>query len=1018
MQITRVELKNIKNHAEGEWVFRPGVIAICGPNGAGKTTILEAIAWALFDHLDYKRDDFVKRGTKRGQVAVGFVSDLDNREYIITRDTAGGYSVYDPATKMRLAEQKNQVIPWLCQHLGVEKGTDLAALFKTTIGVPQGAFAYDFALPPSNRKNVFDQILKVEEYRRASDNLRDTLRHIENLITEADRRLAEAEGELKAFEETKRLHDETELRLQSLESGQAEAVAERDRAQREVASLDELQHKIEVLRRTIEQLRVRLEVKRDSLATAQEAVEQARAAARLVEGARRGYENYVAASSRLTVLEKQREARDELRDRVMTVERDLIEARSQSRLCQERLREIAVSRDELAGLSDKIEEQNGIEAKIAQLREWRGELQGLQQTLAALGRELENLRRRFSSLSAQVEAAEAQRETAAMVELLEAERTRLDAEINQSELALNSYRLKRDHLETLRRTQARLLSELEQNGIEMANLEPLTALAGGLAEVEARQQGGTEEFARLRAELARDEEMIRSLDRGGVCPLLTEKCLNLRPGESLDSRFRSGLAERRVEIEKLQSALIELSEEVKRSRAAAAETSRLPRLRAESARLANELEANRKQIAGLEDAVSLGAKMGEDDIQRLKVKRSELEAQIREARDAQRVYNQAEILRSEIGEVTKGGEAKRLERDEVNRRIAGLGDVEARLAESESALRSLGDPRGRAAALERVVTREDELRRELENAEGRAAQITVSLSQANVELQVFASLDFDIAQAVQTRAESERDYQAFIANEQIAATVAAREREMATLTSEIGQTEESLSAADGELSEFESGYDAGRHRRAQNELEGLRERVTQLAAQIEHTREQYSTLRQQLSRLNEVRERMREQVAERERLQRLRGTADFIRDILQKAAPYITESYLFSISLEANQLFREITGRHDVTLRWMKDYEITVEEEGRERPFLNLSGGEQMAAALAVRLALLKELSEVNIAFFDEPTTNMDEERRRNLAQQIGRIKDFHQLFVISHDDSFEGYTDQIVSLGERSGVA
>ena len=41
----------------------------------------------------------------------------------------------------------------------------------------------------------------------------------------------------------------------------------------------------------------------------------------------------------------------------------------------------------------------------------------------------------------------------------------------------------------------------------------------------------------------------------------------------------------------------------------------------------------------------------------------------------------------------------------------------------------------------------------------------------------------------------------------------------------------------------------------------------------------------------------------------------------------------------------------------------------------------------------------------------MDEERRRNLAQQIGRIKNFHQLFVISHDDSFEGFTDQVVTL-------
>ncbi len=148
----------------------------------------------------------------------------------------------------------------------------------------------------------------------------------------------------------------------------------------------------------------------------------------------------------------------------------------------------------------------------------------------------------------------------------------------------------------------------------------------------------------------------------------------------------------------------------------------------------------------------------------------------------------------------------------------------------------------------------------------------------------------------------------------------------------------------------------------------------------------------------------------------MQETADFIRDILNKAAPYITETWLFSISHEANQLFREITGRYDVTLRWTKDYEVTLEEEGRERPFANLSGGEQMAAALAVRLALLRQLSEINIAFFDEPTTNMDEERCRNLAQQIGRIRSFQQLFVISHDDSFESFTDQVITLNAKEG--
>jgi exonuclease SbcC len=156
----------------------------------------------------------------------------------------------------------------------------------------------------------------------------------------------------------------------------------------------------------------------------------------------------------------------------------------------------------------------------------------------------------------------------------------------------------------------------------------------------------------------------------------------------------------------------------------------------------------------------------------------------------------------------------------------------------------------------------------------------------------------------------------------------------------------------------------------------------------------------------------------KERAERILSVVELIRDSLKKAGPFITDAHLQSISLEANQLYRDITGNPMVTIRWDPGYEIILEEDGYDRPFANLSGGEQMAAALSVRMALLKELSDMRIAFFDEPTTNMDEERRRNLAEQIGRIKDFDQLFVISHDDSFEGFTDQVISLGSREAGA
>ncbi|MBO0859144.1 MAG: SMC family ATPase, partial [Chloracidobacterium sp.] len=520
MRITKVELKNIKNHAEGEWAFQPGIVAICGPNGAGKTTILEAIAWALFDHLDYKRDDFLKRGTKRGQVAVAFISDLDGREYIVTRDTGGGYHVYDPETRTRLVEQKNQVVPWLCRHLGVEAGTDLATLFKSTIGVPQGAFTYDFTLAPSNRKSVFDQILKVEEYRHASDNLRDTLRHLDNMIVEADRKLAEAEGELKSYDETKRLYDEAESRLISLESEQAATSIERERLTQEALVLDELRQAIETERRAIEQLRVRLEVKRGSLATAREGVEEASAAAEIVTAARAGYENYLAASNRLTDLEKRRDSRNELRARIAAIERDLGDARIESKLCEERLSEIARARAELAELTDKVERQISIEAEIARVLEERGEAQSVKRSLAALDQELDRLRRRYADLSRQIEAAAVAAPLASTAESLETERARLDAEINRAEMTLNNSKLKSDLLESLRKDRERLAKELEKTKNEIAKLGPLIPQVERLAEFESERQRRAEELSRLRAEVARDEEMVRALDHGGVCPLL------------------------------------------------------------------------------------------------------------------------------------------------------------------------------------------------------------------------------------------------------------------------------------------------------------------------------------------------------------------------------------------------------------------------------------------------------------------------------------------------------------------
>lgn len=82
-----------------------------------------------------------------------------------------------------------------------------------------------------------------------------------------------------------------------------------------------------------------------------------------------------------------------------------------------------------------------------------------------------------------------------------------------------------------------------------------------------------------------------------------------------------------------------------------------------------------------------------------------------------------------------------------------------------------------------------------------------------------------------------------------------------------------------------------------------------------------------------------------------------------------------------------------------------------------------MSAVVALRLALLQTIG-ARIAFFDEPTSNLDASRRENLAQAFRAIDHgkeevtehwYDQLFLISHDISFTEITDQVIDLSLES---
>ncbi|NJM96480.1 MAG: SMC family ATPase [Phormidesmis sp. RL_2_1] len=221
MQILSVTLTNFKTHQDRQFDFQPGTNAICGENGAGKTSILEAIAWVLFNYQgSYKKEDLIRNGASSAQARVAFISNRDSRTYEVQRSTLNGYTLFDPQLNERLpyTRTKDEVLPWLRQHLGVAPGIDLGQLFANTIGVPQGTFTADFLLSTEKRKPIFDTILKVEEYRATYQQSNSLRKYAEAQVQRLKHLIAQYEETLQGWSELQNRQQQLQMEITQAET--------------------------------------------------------------------------------------------------------------------------------------------------------------------------------------------------------------------------------------------------------------------------------------------------------------------------------------------------------------------------------------------------------------------------------------------------------------------------------------------------------------------------------------------------------------------------------------------------------------------------------------------------------------------------------------------------------------------------------------------------------------------------------------------------------------------------------
>jgi exonuclease SbcC len=106
------------------------------------------------------------------------------------------------------------------------------------------------------------------------------------------------------------------------------------------------------------------------------------------------------------------------------------------------------------------------------------------------------------------------------------------------------------------------------------------------------------------------------------------------------------------------------------------------------------------------------------------------------------------------------------------------------------------------------------------------------------------------------------------------------------------------------------------------------------------------------------------------------------------------------------------------------DYNIAVLGPSGEQQIDQISGGERVALAIALRLAIAQVLSgRVETIIMDEPTTHLDEERRKELVNILssffregGRI--IPQMLIITHHPEIVDVADVIYTIRKEEGYS
>lgn len=981
MQIRSARLRNIKSFGEGpdgaglRLNFEGGLNRIAGCNGAGKSTVIEALGYALFDappELGARMDldtALLRSGAGEGEIefeiaseGAGFrvrrgVGKKSKLRWTVSDEN--GFIIHDDPGDVRR---------FLATAAGLNAPEGLPDLFRKLVGVRQGRLLDPFELTPGEARKHFSPILNVEIYQQCFDRLKDPAdalkeaihlaekqiehaRGIADSLSGAEQEIAQLSARLEAAAPQLAAHKETLRKAETLLgswTAKERAIGEAENAHKAAC-------------KDVEVLDQRLFERRTLLKRAEEAQ-------KVRETHAQDHETYLKAQDDLASIAARREEMQEARKRVEGIKKQLAEQDTVASEAQTRARE----------LNEELEARlKGHKVKAAALGERRAKFDGA--VLKADRPRGEQLRELDDALG----------------------------EVQRWSAVLNNA--------------ARGVRQAGEKAVEadqaLARFDPARVQAGEDALASAREQHDAARliFNEMETRKRARMEMAENLAQSGQCPLLAERCRQFDRG-------------------KLVLSEVQLDEELEKARAYLAGAD-AARRQAEDA-LADahaeqkETEGIRRNAGNALEEIAKSRTLALDEKPRAAHEQLAQAFPLADGRAAlpevralpnpgvdpwQALGAAPEVAGDFVRFATGVGEAAeswkaRLERErETSDTVRRQRDLEAQGLEQEA--ERLRESEVELARLRRKL---DDENAKTQTAHAEAEALANSLKEVEAQGGDFARLETIAREAERAQQRCAEGHRKFLTAEADAGRLGPARAEVAMALGALDAARKAAEQALAARKASVAAYDPAAHDQARGTLHKATAQVAALEKDMERDRAQLDDATRRAQRREEALQKLRTHEDRRVLLEARRALLEHARRVLRDAGPRVAAHLVDAVNGRAQKIYTALSPHDPGQLAWQPDYELQVATSNGQRRFATLSGGQKVKAALALQLALVQQFSRAGLCIFDEPTSALDAESRALLAEatlEAQRVAGFQQMFVVSHDDAFDGCIEHTVHL-------